>query len=314
MKVRRAQRRLLKSSKSHGPDNGPSFRYYRTMQPRQISILGVGLLGGSLGLALKNAANDCKIIGYSHRRSTLDAAIRLGAIQQGYEELGPAVRGSDLVILCTPVGLFPDLIKQLAPLLSQEAIVTDVGSTKETVVSVAEKLLPPGVHFVGSHPMAGSEKRGIEHARADLYSGALCILTPTSKTNPAALERIDSFWKSLGMRTCRISPEEHDRRLADVSHLPHALAAALVNLQDPQGLGLAAKGFLDLTRIAGGDSILWRDIFLDNRQNLLQSIDRLKQELDRLATLLDPAQAEALQAWLQAAASRRQVMLEKAGK
>ncbi|HEX5242246.1 MAG TPA: prephenate dehydrogenase/arogenate dehydrogenase family protein, partial [Tepidisphaeraceae bacterium] len=149
------------------------------MQPRQISILGVGLLGGSLGLALKSAANDCKIIGYSHRRTTLDAAIRLGAIHEGYEQLGPAVRGSDLVVLCTPVGLFPDLIKQLAPLLSQEANVTDVGSTKETVVSIAEKLLPPGVHFVGSHPMAGSEKRGIEHARADLYSGALCILTPT---------------------------------------------------------------------------------------------------------------------------------------
>jgi len=314
MKVRRAQRWLLKSFNLHGPDNGPSFRYYRTMQPRQISILGVGLLGGSLGLALKNATTDCKIIGYSHRRSTLDSAIRLGAIHQGYEELAPAVRGSDLVVLCTPVGLFPNLIKELAPLLSPGTIVTDVGSTKQTVVSIAEELLPPAVHFVGSHPMAGSEKRGVEHAKADLYAGALCILTPTPRTDPTALERVDAFWKSLGMRTCRISPEEHDRRLADVSHLPHALAAALVNLQDPQGLSLAAKGFLDLTRIAGGDSILWRDIFLDNRQNLLQSIDRLKQELDRLAGLLDPSQAEALQAWLEAAATRRQAMLEKPGK
>lgn len=274
------------------------------MLPRRISILGVGLLGGSMGLAIKSRAKDCRVVGYAHRQATLDAALKLGALDEGYADLASAVRGADCVVLCTPVGLFRELLADLGKLLAAGAIVTDVGSTKRSVVAAAEALLPPGITFIGSHPMAGSEKRGVQYARANLYDGALCILTPTGRTPPMAVDTIEQLWKLLGMRTCRLSPEEHDRRLADVSHLPHALAAALVAMQEPESVSLAGRGFADMTRIAGGDGALWRDIFLDNRDNVERSLDRLIAQLQTFRSLLTPDRADALAAWLDAVASR----------
>lgn len=278
------------------------------MEPKRISILGVGLLGGSIGLALKSRANDYNITGYGHRRSTLQAALNMGALDEGYDQLAPAVRGADVVILCTPVGLFRPLLAELAPLLPPGAIVTDVGSTKRSIVAAAAELLTHPYRFVGSHPMAGSEKRGVEFARADLYDGALCILTPTPDTDAIALAEVEGFWKLLGMRTCRISPEEHDRRLADVSHLPHALAAALIAIQDDASAALSGKGFLDMTRIAAGDGGLWRDILSDNRDNVRASIERLKTQLDRLLGLLHDDKSDELRAWLDDIAARRASM------
>jgi prephenate dehydrogenase len=158
--------------------------------------------------------------------------------------------------------------------------------------------------------MAGSEKRGVQYSRADLYDGALCILTPSADTDPTALQHVENFWKLLGMRTCHISPEEHDRRLSDVSHLPHALAAALVSMQEEASFPLAGKGFHDMTRIAAGDGALWRDILLDNRDNLRQSIGRLKQRLDHVLNLLETDQANALHQWLDSIAEQRQKMLD----
>src|SRR5580765_4758015 len=193
---------------------------------RRISVLGVGLLGGSIGLAAKSALNDVEIVGYGHRKATLERAVEVGAIDRFEMKVTEAVEGADLVILCTPVGVFEGLIGEIGNALKTGAMVTDVGSTKRSVVAVAERELPEGVHFVGSHPMAGSEKRGVEFARADLFQNALCILTPTGKTEKEALGAVEGFWKALGMRTTRLSPVEHDRLLADVSHLPHALAAA----------------------------------------------------------------------------------------
>lgn len=278
---------------------------------RRMSILGVGLLGGSLGMAVRSRISGCKVIGYVHRQSTLDIALKLGAIDEGYAELGPAVRGADVVVICTPVGMFTQILQEIGPLLAPGAIVTDVGSTKRSIVAAAQSHLPPTVHFVASHPMAGSEKRGVQYARADLFDGAKCIVTPTSTTNLQALEQVESLWQTVGMKTCRLSPEEHDRRLADISHLPHALAAAMVNLQEEDTLTLSGKGFLDFTRIAAGDAGLWRDILIDNRDNLRQSLARLGQEIDKLKALLDPKQAQALEAWLNQAAERRQGMGEK---
>ena len=275
------------------------------MHPRRISILGVGLLGGSLGLAVKSRLSGCKVIGYGHRKATLEAALEMGALDEGYDQLSPAVQGADLVVLCTPVGLLGGLLVEIGPMLAPGALVTDVGSTKRSVVEAAEASLPGRVQFVGSHPMAGSEKRGVQHARADLYAGALCIITPTERSSPQAVGQVETFWRAMGMRTCRLSPQEHDRRLADISHLPHAVAAALVAMQDDASLALTGKGFLDLTRIAGGDGGLWRDIFLDNRDNLRESLRKLRDEFDRLLQLLDPPQSEALQAWLDAAAVKR---------
>jgi prephenate dehydrogenase len=278
------------------------------MKPKRISILGVGLLGGSIGLAAKSAITDCKIIGYGHRQSTIDAALAKGAIDEGHNNPAQAVKDCDVVILCTPVGMFGELLSQIAQSVLPEAIVTDVGSTKRSVVELAERLLPNPARFVGSHPIAGSEKRGVEFARADLFQNALCLTTPTSTTDPKCLEAAESFWQLLGMRVTRLTPQAHDRLLAEVSHLPHALAAALVNIPSPAGLKVCGKGFLDATRIAAGDAGLWRDIFLDNRDNLRDTLLSTRAELDKLLSLLEAQDSQALHDWLAAAAARRQGM------
>lgn len=153
--------------------------------------------------------------------------------------------------------------------------------------------------------MAGSEKRGVEYARADLFQNALCIVTPTAASSRPAVNAVDAFWKSLGMRTIRLSPEEHDAAVSDISHLPHILAAALVAMQSRSAMPLAGKGFLDTTRIASGDAQMWRDILLDNRDNVLASLTRLQSEIATLKKLLSPAKAEALVSWLSSAADRR---------
>lgn len=275
------------------------------MQPGRLSILGVGLLGGSIGLAVKSAIKSCKIVGYGHRKPSLNIALQMGAVDEVYDTPAESVRGADLVILCTPVGVLPQLLEAIGPVLKPGAVVTDVGSTKASIVSAAKKLLPKTTHFIGSHPMAGSEKRGVEFARADLAQGALCIVTPDESSDPVALEKVESFWRLIGMRTTRLDPNEHDRRLADVSHLPHAVAAALVAMQDPDSFELSGKGFADATRIAGGDGGLWRDILIDNRENVLASIDRLNGQLSTLQKLLRAGDGEGIRAWLDDAASRR---------
>jgi prephenate dehydrogenase len=281
------------------------------MSSHRLSILGVGLLGGSIGLALRAAASDYEIVGYGHRPETLERARQVGAIDRGETELGRAVEGADLVILCTPVGRFREILTGLAASLKPGAVVTDVGSTKASVVAEAARILPAGVSFVGSHPMAGSEKRGVEFARADLFRNALCILTPTDQTPTEAVERVDAFWRELGMRTCRMSPADHDAALAEVSHLPHALAAALVTMQSDEAMALAGKGFLDTTRVAGGDGALWRDIFVDNAANVRAALAKVRERWAEFERLLEPGRGEELRAWLDAAATRRQRVLKE---
>ncbi|HZZ41297.1 MAG TPA: prephenate dehydrogenase [Tepidisphaeraceae bacterium] len=281
------------------------------MQLKRVTILGVGLLGGSIGLALKSAISGCEIVGYGHRSSTLDRAREVGAIDDGTTDPAAAVAGSDLVILCTPVLTFAELLRQIRPSLTPGAIVTDVGSTKRSVVEAAEAILPSNVHFVGSHPMAGSEKRGVEFARTDLFKNAICIVTPTPKTIESAKEHVKNLWKLLGMRVTELSPTAHDQLLADVSHLPHLTAAALVAMQQDRALDLCGKGFLDTTRVAGGDGALWRDIVIDNRDNVRSAILRLRDQFDELLKLMDAEDSEPLRQWLDAAAKRREELVQK---
>ncbi len=271
--------------------------------------MGVGLLGGSIGLAVKSAGIDCRIIGYGHRRSTLDHALELGAIDEAFESPARSVEGADWVILCTPVGLFESLLRQIAPALTGDAIITDVGSTKRSVVRAAETVLPPSAHFVGSHPMAGSEKRGVEFARTDLFRGARCILTPTAQTDPSALGSVDEFWQLLGMKTVRLAPDDHDRLVCDISHLPHVVASALIAMQSDEALPLAGMGFLDTTRVAGGEGGLWRDILCDNRDNVAASLQRLREKLDQLLGMLERDERDQLSRWLDDAAERRARLL-----
>jgi prephenate dehydrogenase len=232
----------------------------------------------------------------------------MNAIDEGYVDAASAVREADMVVLCTPVGTFGGILEAIGPALMPGVVVTDVGSTKASVVRDARDVFPISARFVGSHPMAGSEKRGVEFARADLLRGALCIVTPDESTDSAALARVESLWETLGMRITRLSPVEHDRRLADVSHLPHALAAALVSMQDDASLPLAGKGFADTTRVAAGDAGLWRDILLDNRDNVIASIERLSGQLARLAADLRAGNGDAVKSWLESAARKRETL------
>jgi prephenate dehydrogenase len=280
--------------------------YYRTMDFHRLSILGIGLLGGSLGLATREMSSHCKIIGYAHRRQTRNKALECSAVDHATDDLASAVSGADLVVLCTPVGTFESILNDISEFLSPGAIVTDVGSTKRSVVRLANERLGGSARFVGSHPMVGSEKRGVEHARADLFRGGVCIVTPDASTDADATRRIEGFWSDLGMHIRRMSPEEHDRAVGAVSHLPHAVAAALVRMQDQQALDVAGRGFLDATRIAAGDAGLWRDILLDNRDNLRDGLGALRVELDQLLKLLEAGQSDALAAWLEQAATHRE--------
>jgi prephenate dehydrogenase len=281
------------------------------MFPGQLTILGVGLLGGSIGLAVRSAAPECQIVGFGPRRESLDRAVEIGAIDRLELDAQAAVDGSDLVVLCAPVGMFRPLLEKIAPGLGAGALVTDVGSTKRSVAAAAQSLLPKHARFVASHPIAGSEKRGVEFSRADLFRNRICILTPTAQSDPAALDRIEQFWRLLGMRTLRMSAEDHDRLLADVSHLPHLLAAALVTMQEEAGIELSGPGFLDATRIAGGDGGLWRDILLDNADNLKAGLGRLRAQLSEAEKLLDAKSGDALRDWLNAAADRRAKLVQK---
>jgi prephenate dehydrogenase len=277
------------------------------MQPKRLSVLGVGLLGGSIGLAVKSILTDCTVAGYGHRPETLDRALARGAIDEAYVDPRQAVQGADLVVLCTPVGMLESVFDQIAPALALGALVTDVGSTKRRIVAHARKY--PGVRFIGSHPMAGSEKRGVEFAQADLFTGAKCVLTPNESPEADALAAVDAFWRLLKMETCYMPPEVHDWMIANISHVPHAIAAALVTMQDGSSLSLAGKGFADVTRIAAGDGGLWRDIFVENEDNLRLGLQRLQQVTQTLLDHLARGDGEAVKAWLEAAAERRQSLV-----
>ncbi len=278
---------------------------------KDITIVGVGLLGGSLGLAVKAQDPSVRIVGVGHRQSSLDEALRIGAVDAVTTDVADGVANASLVVLCTPVGLFKPLIEKMLPALRPAAVVTDVGSTKADVVAEADVLLAGHAAFVGAHPIAGSEQRGATFARTDLYTDKLCILTPTKQTSSTALRKVASFWRSVGMRTVQLAPALHDRALARISHLPHLLAALLVAVPDAKELDWAGTGFIDATRIAGGDPLMWRDIFLTNCGAITEAIDGVQALLDQTRALLAAGDGESLQKLFADSQRRRTKMLEK---
>jgi prephenate dehydrogenase len=270
------------------------------MRFERIAILGVGLMGGSVGLACR--ALGMEVVGYGYRVGDLPFAVECGAISRFTTDAAEAVGEADLVIVCTPVGAFAGLLTQIAPALKVGAVVTDVGSTKRSIAELAKEILPKTVHFVGSHPMVGSEQHGVRAARAAMLVNGLCIVTPDETTAAGPADWVERFWQSLGMRTLRMTPAKHDQLTADASHLPHAIAAALVKIQSAESLAVAGRGFADTTRIAGGDPAVWRDIFLDNRDNLKSAISNLQSQLAELIKRLDAEDSDAVADWLQKAA------------
>lgn len=272
---------------------------------QHVTVIGVGLLGGSAALALKADDPSIRIAGVGRRPESLRQALAAGAIDTAWLDPAEAVARADLVILATPVGAFGHHMRAIAPVLPKGAIVTDVGSTKAAVVRSAGRILGHR-RFIGSHPMAGSELKGVAYARADLFAGATCILTPVPSTPARVVRRVEKVWRRMRMRTVRMSPAGHDRAVARISHLPHALAGLLMRLPAPAELDIAATGFRDATRLAGGDPEMWRDIFLTNRRQVLAAIDDFDQALMALRDLVEAGDAGGLLAFLAAAKRRRQ--------
>jgi len=249
---------------------------------RKITVIGLGLLGGSSSLAILRAFPKVKVVGYSHRASTRQKAKDLAVATEVVDDIKSSVTESDLVILATPIRTFEDIFIEIGPALSKGCIVTDVGSTKVLVHRWAAKRLGKGVHYVGSHPIAGSGERGIEFSRDDLFCGAACILTTTKTTDHESEDVLSNFWSELGCVVETMTPQLHDRIFSDISHIPHVVAAALINASDDQTLKFAGKGFIDTSRIASGPANIWTDVLMTNTKNIDSGIDRVIGELLKL--------------------------------
>lgn len=244
-----------------------------------LSIVGVGLIGGSIGLAAKKRGVARRILGTGRQQASLDAALAVGAIDEGFLDPAGAVHAADVTVFCTPVDHIAEQVVALAPGCKPGALLTDAGSTKAAIVNAIAGRLPKGIAFVGSHPLAGSEKRGPQHADAHLFQNRVTVITPTPQSDPRAVARTASFWQSLGSRVKQMPPDDHDRALAMTSHLPHLLAAALAGVLPQELVDLTATGFRDTTRVAAGDPSLWTGIFAQNRVALLDVLGKLQDRL-----------------------------------
>ena len=276
---------------------------------RQITVIGMGLLGGSVALAISRSLPAVTVVGYTHRATTRRRARRLAVANKIVDDIRRSVAGADLVIMATPIGTFERIFGEIADALPPGSIVTDIGSTKSLPHRWANKMLPKTVHYVGSHPIAGSEQRGIEFARADLFDQATCILTTTKETNRQAVQILKRFWTALGCSVKIMSPAEHDRILANISHLPHVTAVALVNANKSEELKSAGKGFLDTSRIASGPPNIWADVLLTNASNTIRSIDKIIAELSKLKKAIKHQDKRQIEKLLEAARNKRNKLL-----
>ncbi len=263
----------------------------------QLTVVGVGLIGGSVALAARRRGVAARVVGVDCRPEALGRALERGLLDEATGDLAAGVAGAEVVVFCTPVDYIAAGVLAAAPHCRPGALLTDAGSTKAAILRELDGRLPPGVSFVGAHPLAGSEKQGPEHARANIFEGSLVVLTPPS-SDDNALSRARSFWEALGARTEVMGAEDHDRALALTSHLPHLTAAALAGVVPPELLGLTATGFRDATRLASGDPALWAAIFLSNRAAVLAALERLGDQLGRFRQALAAEDREQLEALL----------------
>src|SRR3954468_20893810 len=273
-----------------------------------VAIVGVGLIGGSIGLAMRERRLAQKIIGVGRRQISLDVARKVGAIDHGVTSLGTAVAEAQLVVIATPVDTIAERVIQVAAKCPATSLITDAGSTKEAIVAAVDAGLAGrriGPRFVGSHPLAGDHRTGPEHARADMFEGRVVVITPTEHTRTAAETEVVGFWQALGANVEKMGPARHDEALALTSHLPHLAAVAMAAATPSALLHLTATGWRDTTRVAGGDPNLWLAILTANRQHVLDGLDILGQTIGNLRESLEQGDNESLLSILEAAAKKK---------
>jgi prephenate dehydrogenase len=282
---------------------------------KRMAVIGVGLIGGSLARILREKGAVSEVIGIGRGEANLKRGVELGVLDSYSLDAKEGVRGADLVFVATPVCSIPTVVAEIAPYLSPGCIVTDGGSVKEFVVAACEPLMPPGTFFVGGHPIAGTEHSGVEASFATLYQGRRCIVTPTERTDPAALEKVVQIWKLAGSSVPLMDPVQHDRVVAAISHLPHMVAYSLVNAVDgydrPGGdlLSFSAGGFRDFTRIASSDPVMWRDIALTNKDAILETMDFFSGYLEKLRTLVATGDSGGLEQFFLNSKQKRDAIL-----
>jgi len=270
---------------------------------RRVALIGVGLIGSSLARVLRREGLAREIVGCARSQATRDACLELGLVAAMHDSPAAAVAGADLVVLCTPVGTYDDIAKAMAPGLAPGTIVSDVGSVKEQVIRDVMQHLPDGVHFVPGHPIAGTEHSGPEAGFADLFEGRWCILTPPPGTDDSAVEAVAELWRRCGSLVETMDAHHHDRVLAVTSHLPHLIAYTIVGTASDVEKSIqaevakfAAGGFRDFTRIAASDPVMWRDIFLNNREAVLEILQRFNEDLTVLQRAIRWGEGDTLEA------------------
>jgi len=267
---------------------------------RQVTIIGVGLIGGSIGCALKNNNACNKVIGYSRNENELKKALELGVIDHYYLDLVDAIRGSEIIVLATPVGALEGIFRDLKFILDEDQIITDVGSCKQSVIKAAQEGLGylPG-YFIPGHPIAGTEKSGVDAAFDSLFKNRCTILTPLKHSDEYAIKRVRLMWELIGAEVVEMTAEHHDHVLAATSHLPHILAFSLVDTlahmnEHSEIFRFAAGGFRDFTRIASSDPLMWRDICLQNKDAILEVLQIYEKQLKTLEQAIREEDGESL--------------------
>lgn len=281
---------------------------------KQITIIGLGLIGGSLGLALCKSRKISQVVGQDVDVFAIKTAVARGAVHWSTTSLSLAVKYSDIVVLAVPVGRMKNIVQEIIPYLKEGCIITDVGSTKEKLVEEISQILPHHIYFVGAHPMAGSERGGILGADPYLFENAIFCITPRENTHKIAVESVTALAGFVGAKVKLISPSEHDQMVAGVSHLPYLVAVSLVNSvcqlsQDyPGTLTLAAGGFRDTTRIAGGDPLMWKDISLSNQQAIIRMIDLFSANMEIIKRkIMDTCPEDLMQIFQESRTNREQI-------
>jgi prephenate dehydrogenase len=281
------------------------------MHWQQITLVGVGLLGGSIGMAARQRRLASRVVGYVRRPASVQECEAAGACDKAELDIEAAVRGADLIVFCTPLAQMRELAERMRPAVKRDAVVTDVGSVKGSVVAELEPVFAElGAQFIGSHPMAGAEKTGVGAASADLFQKAVCVVTPTPNSNADAVQRVEEFWHNIGGLPIRMTPEMHDDLVSRSSHLPHVVASELANyvlspVHPKEQSLLCANGFRDTTRIAAGSPEMWRDICLSNRVNLARVLGVFIEDLQEFRIALDHGDTKAIEEFFTKAKERR---------